>query len=85
MFSKTEMDPCHHLPQSSGQTQEDEKEVMCLWWLMAIDKGSVTNMGNCAACIYFIFLFFPHRCTLRPSERTQGVGRGSENGCRSWK
>lgn len=50
MFSKTEMDPCHHLPQSSRQAQEDEKEVMCLWWLMAIEKGSVTNMGNCAAC-----------------------------------
>lgn len=35
--------------------QEDEVEVMCLRWLMAVDKGSVTNMGNRAACIYFTF------------------------------
>lgn len=78
MLSKTEMDPCHRLSygKAAGRhshfptaKQEDEEEVMCLWWLMAVDKGSVTNMGNVSACIYFK-LFFPHRCTPRPSKRT---------------
>lgn len=77
MFSKTEIDPCHCLPPSNVQALKLSHSRERRWIgsdvfvvVIALDKGSMINIGNCTAFIYFMVLFFPCRCTMRLSERT---------------